>query len=276
MLSALLLLLIGSADIVRQRRAAVTAGIGIAIIWMAVTFIGWFGCGVPLWATIIPVVMAAGWLATTTSREHVRRPAGLWPVAGLAGSLVLLLAFDHTGISTSGFVVDWHADAPIGLLRATQLPTLALALATFVFLTESSNVIVRAALHPRVEPVQAPGFQADDIGRPRMRMRWRQRTVGSEKARPVATSTTDLSSADLRGGRLIGPLERLLIVALTLSGAYAIVAAIIAAKGIVRFPEISRDGLSGSKAEYFLVGSLVSWTVAVVAAGLLWLSVQGF
>ena len=50
----------------------------------------------------------------------------------------------------------------------------------------------------------------------------------------------ELSSADLRDGQLIGPLERLLIVARALSGLYVIAAALIAAKGIVRFPEISR------------------------------------
>ncbi len=81
--------------------------------------------------------------------------------------------------------------------------------------------------------------------------------------------------ADLKGGRLIGPVERLLIAALTLAGAMPIVAGLIAAKGIVRYPEISSDGAGGSKAEYFLVGSLVSWGIAVAAAGLLWISASG-
>ncbi len=44
----------------------------------------------------------------------------------------------------------------------------------------------------------------------------------------------------------------------------------LAAKGIVRFPEISRDGANGGRAEYFLVGSLVSWVVALGGALLLW------
>jgi len=43
----------------------------------------------------------------------------------------------------------------------------------------------------------------------------------------------------------------------------------------VRFPEISRDSAGGSKAEYFLVGSLVSWAVAIALAGLVWVSAQG-
>jgi hypothetical protein len=34
----------------------------------------------------------------------------------------------------------------------------------------------------------------------------------------------------------------------------------------VRFPEISRDGDGGDRAEYFLIGSLVSWVTALAAA----------
>jgi hypothetical protein len=40
----------------------------------------------------------------------------------------------------------------------------------------------------------------------------------------------------------------------------------------VRFPEISRDGHTGVSAEYFLVGSLVSWVLALGGAFLLWWS----
>jgi hypothetical protein len=77
---------------------------------------------------------------------------------------------------------------------------------------------------------------------------------------------------DLKGGRLIGPLERFLVFALSLAGAYALVAAFVAAKGIVRFPEISRDRGTGNRAEYFLVGSMVSWVIALGAALLVWWS----
>ena len=64
------------------------------------------------------------------------------------------------------------------------------------------------------------------------------------------------------GGRIIGPLERLLIVFLALAGAPTLIAALLAAKGIVRFPEISADRGTGSKAEEFLIGSLTSWGLA--------------
>lgn len=103
---------------------------------------------------------------------------------------------------------------------------------SLVFLVESGNVIVRASLRGGV----------------------------------VAAAATNA----LRGGRLIGPLERILVFALTLTGAFTLLAAVLAAKGIVRFPEISRDDEGGDRAEYFLVGSLVSWVVALAGAFLVW------
>ncbi|MHB1064289.1 MAG: hypothetical protein ACYC1Z_07375 [Georgenia sp.] len=81
-------------------------------------------------------------------------------------------------------------------------------------------------------------------------------------AGPAHDEATGLT---LRGGRLIGPLERILVVVLGLGGAYAVIAAVLAAKGIVRFPEISEDRRTGSKAEEFLIGSLASWSVSTAA-----------
>lgn len=74
----------------------------------------------------------------------------------------------------------------------------------------------------------------------------------------------------LKGGRWIGPLERIALTALLVAGAYPVAAGLLAAKGIVRFPEMQEDRAEGNRAEYFLVGSFVSWTLAIVAAGLLW------
>lgn len=116
------------------------------------------------------------------------------------------------------------------------LPLLAAGL--LLFLTVSANGLVRAALRqdgPGEQPAPAEGSQ-------------------------------------LKGGRWIGPLERITLTGLLVTGAYPVAAGLIAAKGIVRFPEIQADQKNGNKAEYFLVGSFVSWTVAMAAAGLLYLT----
>lgn len=109
-----------------------------------------------------------------------------------------------------------------------------LVLGVVIFQLESGNVVVRAAL------------------------------AGEHTWKPSPTSE------GFRGGRLIGPLERVLVFLLMLVPAYSLLAAVLAAKGIVRFPEISKDGETGARSEYFLVGSLVSWVLAVGGALLVW------
>ena len=132
-------------------------------------------------------------------------------------------------------VVVLDSSAPIGLMW------IALAL----FLTQTGNQVTRAVL-----------------------MLSGRETGHSDAAGAVPNSR-------LKGGRVIGPLERIFIMVLTVVGAYHVVAALMAAKGIVRFPEISADAkrdpeesTAGTKAEEFLVGSLASWGLAG-GAGLL-------
>ncbi|SPT52422.1 Uncharacterised protein [Actinomyces bovis] len=85
----------------------------------------------------------------------------------------------------------------------------------------------------------------------------------------------------LGGGRWIGTLERLLVLVLAFSAAPAAIAAVVAAKGVIRFPEISADvpkaappssptagarrPQAGAKAEEFLIGSFSSWGLALLA-----------
>ena len=60
---------------------------------------------------------------------------------------------------------------------------------------------------------------------------------------------------------------------LLFSCAVALLAAVVAAKGFVRFPEIQNDRGKGTQAEYFLVGSMTSWALALAGAGLIWMLV---
>ncbi|HEX2153450.1 MAG TPA: hypothetical protein VHL52_05695 [Acidimicrobiia bacterium] len=63
-------------------------------------------------------------------------------------------------------------------------------------------------------------------------------------------------------GRWIGILERLIIFLLVLSGEADAAALVVAAKAILRFPEITGDEPHLS-AEYVLIGSLISWLLAI-------------
>ncbi len=51
---------------------------------------------------------------------------------------------------------------------------------------------------------------------------------------------------------------------MALAGQYAALSVVVAAKGLLRFPEISKDTAGGTRAEYVLVGSFVSLAQALV------------
>jgi hypothetical protein len=87
---------------------------------------------------------------------------------------------------------------------------------------------------------------------------------------------TRFSNAEqrLRGGRVIGPLERVLIFGLGLAGQATAAALVIGAKGLLRYPELNglrnepAGGGPGARTidvvtEYLLIGSLTSWLLAL-------------
>jgi hypothetical protein len=101
-----------------------------------------------------------------------------------------------------------------------------------------------------------------------------QLSTGNVLVRPVLKSTGTIHPlADggmpptrLKGGRLLGPLERTFILALALGGHVTAASVVVAAKGLLRFPELSsrRDQERIHQlTEYFLLGSFVSWLVAL-------------
>ena len=95
----------------------------------------------------------------------------------------------------------------------------------------------------------------------------------------AATDTTDPTYGSepdpeqrLQGGRLLGPMERVFIVGLGLAGNLIAASIVIAAKGLLRFPELQSKAEQvriHRLTEYFLVGSFVSWMVALGSLALL-------
>jgi hypothetical protein len=68
----------------------------------------------------------------------------------------------------------------------------------------------------------------------------------------------------LRGGEVIGLLERLAVAGAIVAGLPDLLAVIIAIKGVGRFTELE----TGAVRERFIVGTLASWTWAAAAAGI--------
>ncbi len=84
----------------------------------------------------------------------------------------------------------------------------------------------------------------------------------------AAAPNRDRPSEELKGGRLLGPLERLFILGLGLAGQVTAAGLVVAAKGLIRWPELSaysreEESHIDKVTEYFLVGSFVSWLVAL-------------
>lgn len=199
---------------------------------------------VPRARTQVGVVVAAAGLLLLGAGWHtvwltlvVAVVVAVWVAASArdssAGVVVLAVAVVVLVVGSGWWTFDapplrgWYDDLPVPRLRTVPLDRAALGLGLVLFLTTAANVVVRrvlAAMGPRV-----------------------------------------LAQGDvLRGGRVLGPLERWFVLACALSGNLAAIAVVVAAKGILRFPEISRDAPDGLRAEYVLVGSFVSWGLALV------------
>jgi hypothetical protein len=154
-----------------------------------------------------------------------------WPIVGLGIAVAAILAGSAHLSVTGGWLIDWYASLELQSLHNISFERFALTVGCLAFLVESANIVVRMVL------------AGTDAG-----------VMASEQT--------------LKGGRVLGPIERIFIFAMALSGQYAALTAVVAAKGILRFPEISRD-VAGRKAEYVLVGSFVSWAVALIFVPLL-------
>ncbi|MBT1544867.1 hypothetical protein [Curtobacterium aurantiacum] len=286
MLAGVLLTLVGLADVVRARTGTdaaprrVPTTIAVVLLWVAATVVAVLGLGLAVWSVLVTVVLAAAWVATTIpvrsgggagSQDRALpwlRRSGSWPAALLAVAVAVLLLWAPAADAT-GFVVEWHRDVGPSFVGAVPLAAIVAGIGSALFLVDSANVVVAQALPAELSPDAQRTAAAAASGRPKRFGRRRTgRASDEDDDRPGDRTVT------LKGGRMIGPIERLLLAGFSLAGAFPVVAALIAAKGIVRFPEIRRE-TTGYQAEYFLIGSLVSWAMAFAAAGMCWLLALG-
>lgn len=154
----------------------------------------------------------------------------LWQAVGVAAVVAwtgLLLAIAPWLDRKDPAWGDWYEAVAADHVAEVPLDNAVLAVIVFAFLIRPANAIVRIVLDR-----SGPGILAEEL--------------------------------TLKGGRVLGPLERILIFGAALAGTFTIVAAVMAAKGLLRFPEVSRDDPHGLRAEYVLIGSFVSWGLAVV------------
>lgn len=247
LLLAAILTSIGGGDILRallRGRVRTAAGIAALAVVVIIVLLGaWLMVGTPWWLIALCVLPVLLWFSSVPVAEQIPgrsiRTAGPRILGFLLLSAVLTVLGEEFSASRGAqfFPQGW----PFGYEFAV------LAIGIGLFHVVSANALVRLALRTEGRGVvpRTPSGGGDE---------------GLLMRRPR-----------LKGGRWIGPLERIALTGLLVAGAYPVAAGLMAAKGIVRFPEIQQDRDEGNMAEYFLVGSFVSWTVAILAAGLLWM-----
>ncbi|MCV7176053.1 hypothetical protein [Mycolicibacterium sphagni] len=235
---ALMLIAIGCADIVRRLTTdhwpAVVTGPVVAVVTAAL-------CGLWHLGDLLMVgtaaVAAVAWELSCSHAERVGGRRQVAPLVLFAAALAMLIVLSGFGSPVAGLVKVWAGWAKVTGLGAADPTRIVLVAGVILLQLVTGNQLVRLLLG----------------------------SVGS--VRPVGEPQ---ASDQLKGGRLLGPMERLLIFGLSLAGQPAAATAVVAAKSIIRFPEINaqkarENGGIGidDVTEYFLVGSFASWIVAL-------------
>lgn len=77
-----------------------------------------------------------------------------------------------------------------------------------------------------------------------------------------SVTKSESNTVQLNASAWIGIFERILIIIFVTTGQIQAIGFLVAAKSVFRFGEVQKDG--NQKAEYFLLGTLVSFTMAIV------------
>jgi hypothetical protein len=201
--------------------------------------------------------------------------AGLWHV----GDIVLLVI---ASIAAIGWVISCARAERTGTREVTPLVLFGVAMTVLIVLSGMGSE-AGGLLQRWIGWTQLHGVGGLDPDRLLMIVAvvLLQVVTGNQLVRLVLGSVGAVKPAGepqpsdrLKGGRLLGPMERILILGLGLAGQLAAATAVVAAKSIIRFPEINaenkrRNGPGTSEigiddvTEYFLVGSFASWIVAL-------------
>jgi hypothetical protein len=159
------------------------------------------------------------------------RTRPMLPLTWVAIVFLALFSIGSLSDPVGGALLDWYSALGFGFVSNVSVDRFVLAFAAAVFALASCNRIVVLM-----------------IG--------------------LAGSNLRETESRLKGGRFLGPMERLIIGAAIVAGEPATAAIVIAAKGLLRFPEIQRgdadtqpageDNLSAdANTEYLLLGNSV-------------------
>lgn len=224
-----------SPEAVSRSRAACAAGGATAVVASAAALCGMSVAQVA-GAAAIAFLILFSWIAYEPAFEDDgddsrRSLDARYALLVFLLVLVALLASSGSAPAAAGELESWLAGLPFPALGTVSADQLLLVVGATLFLLATANRIVRMLLS---ETDASPGA----------------------------------GEGTLRGGRLLGPMERLVIAAAVISGQLAAAAFVIAAKGLLRFPEIraQSEARIDEVTEYFLIGTFASVIVAAAVS----------
>ena len=230
-----------------RRSAGARLLVGVPAVVALGVLVGWPVLHLGSGGVVVSVLVATAWLCCglvsqvwwdKSLRAYQRKRLG-WSVSeGGEGRLGPFIRLVHAGLLLLAVGLCVVASQPLGS-RAAKMSAV---VGVVVLLTVPANRVVADILAVARHSTQGDG-----------------KAVAADREPSQESGKQGEMESSMRGGRWIGPLERILILL------PAAIAAIVAAKGVIRFPEISQDK-AGQKAEEFLIGSFVSWILAVLGA----------
>ena len=251
--------------------------VGFAAAWRALIMFGGVlmivtgrhGAEIVLGAVLAGIVAALtairGWIGAANKADtHTNKSGtGVWRLGAYGAELEVLAA--GTALAVITLMVAAY-DLETRVLATVPAPPhrVAIVLASLAiigFAARGGQHIVRGVLEKgQTLPVFRPAADADAAGDGAPRTSpdaaaGAQRTTGDS-----AGASTRITAMDYQRGRIIGVLERTLLVVLVAAGSYEALAFITAAKGLIRAKELE----SRNFAEYFLIGTMSSVTIALV------------
>ena len=201
-------------------------------------------CGLTALRDVLALVVIAAVVVAwgITVREGFGRNRASVPLTLFGVALALAVVVAPAAGAADGLLGDWLSRDPLPVLTGLTPDRVLLLAGAFPVQLSTGNVLVRLVL------------------------------AATGTVNPTKVGGLDDPETQLKGGRLLGPMERLFILGLGLAGNLTAASIVIAAKGLLRFPEL-QSRLDQTRVhrltEYFLVGSFVSWLVPLTTLVLL-------
>lgn len=184
--------------------------------------------------TSIIAAPAMVWILLAPKGEPEKKHAWLLPLP--ISALLGAIAVSGSASGVEGDLAHWYEHLPFDFASSGAIPVdqFVLGVGALLFLLATSNQIVKLVL--------------------------------------ATTDAENLKENELpKGGRLLGPMERLIVAAAVVAGDPVGAGFVVAAKGLLRYPEVDkpRNANIHELTEYLLVGTFTSVLIAGILALLL-------